>query len=241
MALVGVAVLGLVALAPSPLRAFQLVPIVQDFDPTGRGATRIFRLENPQNREQTVTVRIVTRAIAPDGSETNEETEDFIAFPTEAIIPPGGVQIVRVQYIGNPSPERELAYRIIAESAPIAGQIAQASQVLIALRYVGSIYVVPRGAQARLALESATQTPGPDGTPRLEIVVANDGTAHGITAKAALRVRGGGVARELPKDAAAALESANILAGGRRRFLLPWPAGIPLGPIEADLQLDAER
>jgi len=138
---------------------------VQDFDPTGRGASRAFRLENPRNQEAAITIRVVTRALAPDGTETNEDTDDFIVFPTEAIVGPGGVQIVRVQYVGDPSPAKEIAYRIIAESTPIAAPSSQSSQVLIALRYVGSIYVVPRGAEPQIKLRSAQAVNGADAHP----------------------------------------------------------------------------
>jgi len=38
-----------------------------------------------------------------------------------------------------------------------------------------------------------------------------------------------------------AFKGQNILAGSERRFLLPWPEGFAVGPVQADLKLDVER
>lgn len=226
---------------PAPADAFQLVPITQTFDPVGRGANKTFRLENPDGREATVILRVTSRVMAPDGQEKAEESDDFIVFPTEAIVPPGGVQIVRVQYVGPTDLKQEVAYRIIAEGAPITSVPGSASQILIAVRYAGTIYVAPPGVKPQIDLVSAGPAAG-SGAPKMEVILRNSGTGHGLLADPVLTVAKGGVERKLSGEALKAVAGENVLAGGERRFLVPWPAGLPVGPLDSSsFHADIER
>jgi fimbrial chaperone protein len=222
----------------APAQSFQLVPITQDFAPSGRGATRTFQLQNETADPVAITVAILARAMDENGQETNAETEDFIVVPEQAVVPANGTQTVRVQWIGDPSPSKELAYRIIAEQVPVAFTARpRGGAVQVVVRYVGSVYVVPQGAQADIRVESAAARSDPDGKPRLELVLANKGAAHGVIDEPVLALSAGGRTRELGEDALPGLSGTNILAGSRRRLLLPWPADLPAGPVEASLAL----
>lgn len=217
---------------PAAAEAFQLVPITQTFDPIGRGANKTFRLENPDGREATVILRVTSREMGIDGQEKTEESDDFIVFPTEAIVQPGGVQIVRVQYVGPTDLKQEVAYRIIAEGAPITSAPGSASQILIAVRYAGTIYVSPPGVKPQIDLESAGPAAG-SGARQMEVILRNGGTGHGLLVDPVLTVSKGGVERKLSGDALKAIAGENVLAGGKRRFLVPWPADLPFGPLDS--------
>jgi fimbrial chaperone protein len=226
---------------PAPADAFQLVPITQNFDPVGRGANKTFRLENPDSREATVILRVTTRQMDLDGHEKIEDSDDFIVFPTEAIVPPGGVQIVRVQYVGPTDIKQEVPYRIIAEGTPITSVPGQASQILIAMRYAGTIYVTPTGAKPQIVLESAGPAAG-SGPRQMEVILRNSGTAHGLLLNPAVTVSKAGVRRELTGDTVRAIAGENVLPGVRRRFLVPWPADVPFGPLDSsDFHAEIDR
>lgn len=228
----GVMLAAVVFFRPAPADAFQLVPITQDFDPAGRGANKTFRLENPDAREATVLLKVTTRKMDLDGHETTEESDDFIVFPTEAIVAPGGVQIVRVQYVGPTNLTQEVPYRIIAEGAPITSAPGQASQILIAVRYAGTVYVTPKDAKPQVVLESASPSSG-SGPRQMEVILHNEGNAHGLLVDPVLTVAKGGVTRNLSGDALRAIAGENVLPGNRRRFLIPWPADLPFGPLDS--------
>ncbi|MGE5538403.1 MAG: fimbria/pilus periplasmic chaperone [Gemmatimonas sp.] len=228
-------------LLPATAAAFQLVPITQEFEPAGRNANKTFRLENPDAREATVSIKVMTREMDIDGREKSEESDDFIVFPTEAIVPPGGVQIVRVQYVGPTSVKEEVPYRIIAEGTPVNSVPGQASQILIAVRYAGTLYVAPPGTKPDITLESAgpAQSGGPN---QLEVVLRNSGTGHGIVVDPVLTLVKAGGRHEISGDALKAIAGENVLAGARRRFLLPWPAGVPYGPLDSsNFKAEIER
>jgi len=239
-------VLGLIACAvlflPVPASAFQIVPISQEFEPTGRGANQVFQVENGRDEPITVIVDMATRAIDIDGNETMAETEDFVVFPTELILEPGSARAVRVQWVGEAAPTSELAYRIIAEETPLnVRRETPGATVFLTIRYVGSIYVVPPGARPNVTVASARAVPASQGGMNLEVVLENEGTRHAIIGDPALVVTSGAVS--MPVDKAAlegAIAGENILAGGQRRVLLPMPAGLPSGELTASFDYSVQ-
>lgn len=226
------------ALAPNAARAFQLVPISQDFEPSGRGANQTFQVENDRDEQVTVTIAMATRKVDVNGKETMANTDDFTVFPTEIILKPKSTQLVRAKWVGDPQPKSELAYRIIAEETPLhARRDTPGASVFLTVRYVGSIYVVPKGAHADVGVVSAQPVTGPGGKPQLAVVLENKGNRHAILDTPTLTVAAGGVTQEIDKKALDdALIGENILAQSQRRFLLPLPQGLPAGAMTASLK-----
>ncbi|MEQ9333853.1 hypothetical protein [Thalassobaculum sp.] len=228
---------GLLALLAVPGQAFQVVPITQDFEPSGRGAKQVFQVENDRDEPVTVTIAMAKRIVDIDGRETLGETDDFTVFPTEIILQPKTSRAVRVQWIGDPAPAAELAYRIIAEETPLnMRRETPGASVFLTVRYIGSIYIVPKRARHDVVVASA----GPAGPAQLEVVIENRGTLHAILDAPSLTVTAGGVTKTVDAEALnAVLNGENILAGAKRRIVLPWPPGLPAGPVSANLAYSA--
>lgn len=222
--------------------AFQIVPISQDFEPAGRGSNQTFQVENNRDEQVTVTIDTAVRKVDIDGNETLAPTDDFIVFPTEIILQPKASQVVRVKYAGDPAPKAELAYRIIAEETPLhMKRDTPGASVFLTVRYVGSVYVVPRGVKPNVGVASVRPVSGPKGE-QLELVVENKGTRHAILDAPALSVTGGGVTKAIDKAVVdRALNGENVLAQSQRRVLLPWPQGVPVGPVTADLKFNISQ
>jgi fimbrial chaperone protein len=218
--------------------AFQLVPMSQDFSPTGPGTNQTFRVENDRDEQVAVVVSVVTREMDVNGKETRTPSDDFAVFPSEIVLKPKGVQTVRLKWLGDPAPKVELAYRVIAEETPLhARRGAPGGSINVVVRYEAAVYVVPRGANADVVVSSAKAVSGPQGATRLELVLDNRGTRHAIIDQPVLTLKAGGQTRELSgAELEHVLAGENVLARHQRRFLLPWPAGLPLGPVEAQLK-----
>ena len=217
-----------------PAAAFKLTPIEMEFAPSGRGATQTFIIENPGAAPEAIELRTFTRDMDAMGEDVLvEDIDNFVVFPAQVILQPGQEQAIRVQWIGDPAPTQELAYRLIAEQLPIDLGEAQeeGGQMKLLVRYIASLYVVPDGARPEIALVSAG--PAADGAG-LELVFENSGTAHALLSDLVLTIRGGGDEVVLGKDQLETVSGQNVLAGHTRHFVLPWPAGIAAGPVEVD-------
>lgn len=209
--------------------ALSLTPIAQDFDPSGRDAIQSFRLENETDKQVAVTVTIMTRQMNLDGDEANIRTSDFAVFPSQVVIAPKKSQVVRVQWKGESNPGQERSYRIIAEQQPIKGDLGpNARAIQLVVRYVGSLYVLPRGAQPSVALESARAITDAQNKRMLEVVLDNKGRAHTLLDEPQLTLTVGSAVKTLKDEELTGLVGENILAASKRRFVLPWPADLPV-------------
>ena len=209
-------------------KALSLIPISQDFKPTGREATQTFRLENETNESVAVVVKVMTREVSADGEETNVETKDFTVFPSQVALNARQSQMVRVQWRGPSAPRKELAYRIIAEQLPVKRALEPNAHVIqIVMRYVGSVYVVPSGVRPDITVAAARAVTDVQNRRMLELVLRNKGRSHGLLDEPVLTVAAGGSSRILKDDQLKEILGENILAESERRFLIPWPQDLP--------------
>lgn len=231
---------GLLLLTTSPAAAFRLIPIEMEFEPTGRGATQIFRVENDTTNPIAIEIHITGRKMGPDGEDLPAEPSDeWIIFPEQLVLEPAQNQSVRVQWTGDAKPDRELAYRLVAEQLDVdIGQAPaqQGGKVKLLVQYKASIYVTPPGSKGILTVVGAGPHKLVDGTV-MEVQVRNDGTAHKFLKDLTLTVSAGTKSVTIPTDRLGGMAGENLLPGVTRTFLLPWPAELPQGPITAKLNL----
>ncbi|CAD5917891.1 fimbrial biogenesis chaperone [Planktothrix agardhii] len=172
----------------SPALAFKLDPISRVFEPAGAGATQSYEVINDSAEQIAVELSMAERKISLEGQETTESADDdFLVYPSQIVLPPQGVQSVRVTWLGNPNPEKELAYRIIAEQLPINLNNPEESQaettsggVKVMFRYMGSVYIRPKNAESKVVLNGITHEKGTDGNDRLVITFDNQGTRRAV-------------------------------------------------------------
>lgn len=231
--------LGAMLLGALPASAFRLIPIEMEFEPTGRGATQIFRVENDTQLPIAIEIHITGRKMGPDGEDLPAEPSDeWVIFPEQLVLEPNQNQSVRVQWTGNPKPDQELAYRLIAEQLDVdIGQApVEGGKVKLLVQYKASIYVTPPGVKPQINVVSAGPRQLSDGVV-MEVKVRNDGTAHRILKDPTLVVEAGGKSVSIPADRLGGLAGENVLPGVTRGFLLPWPGDLPKGPLNAKLNL----
>jgi P pilus assembly chaperone PapD len=166
---------------------------------------------------------------------------------------PGDEVGVQLRWIGEPALSAERAYTLVTREVPIPRKAAEEPEpgtgihidVKILMNYEVRVYVTPPGAKPKVVVESVTERAPPAGSGpdaaesgQLEIILANQGTAHQSllnmtlvlvpldSAGAPLSHRAVTVAaREVPAM------KPHLLAGERRRLLILRPAGLPPGPV----------
>lgn len=236
--------LGCFLAALSHGHAFKLSPITKEFTPDGRGSSQAFQLENDSDQTVAVQVSMLTREMQLDGSEINlPADDDFAVFPSQILLRAGQVQTVRVQWAGTDNPPQELSYRILAEQLPVnfTREPAVGAKINVVIRYLGSVYIVPPGAKSDVAIESVVPTEGQNNEALLEVTFHNRGTAHTILRDLKLTLKVDATTVELDSKALSGIAGENLLAGAKRRFVLPRPAELPEGPVEVDFHFNRRR
>ncbi len=235
-----------ISVAP-PAFSFQLEPISQTFAPQGSQSTRSYQISNGSDEPIAVEVSVMQREVNADGEETlSPAEENFIVYPTQILMDPLSLQTVRVTWVGDPEPEAELSYRLIAEQLPIQLQAKDATaekpyqataSVELMMRYAGSLYIQPSNAAPDVVLDSAQLEQDEAGNRWLAVRIKNQGTARHIFRDPQLQLNASGASVTLANEELGAIHSRTILAGGERAFRIPWPMGLPEGDVTGQLIL----
>ncbi|PSR15543.1 molecular chaperone [filamentous cyanobacterium CCP3] len=231
----------LVLMRVNPAMAFQFKPMSQVFAPSGPNATRAYEVVNDEEDRIAVEVTVVERHMNLDGEEAYQPAEDdFLIYPSQMILEPGATQVVRVSWLGDPNPAQELAFRLVAEQLPInlvdpnqAEPVRPVGQVQVLLRYMGSLFVRPAGAQAAVSIESVVSQPDAQGADGIAITFANTGNASASLRDLSLSLTAQGQSVTLSAEALQGISGTTVLPGQSRRYVLPRPAALPQGPITA--------
>ncbi len=243
--LLGLIVAG--ALCGAPAAAFKISPFTAEMAPSGSHATLDYTVENDSSDPTAVQISVVKRGQAEDGSETLSQAEDqFLVFPAQLVLLPREKRTVRVQWLGPVKPEKELAYRLIAEQLPVdlgrAGATTNSLKLLV--KYQTAIYILPPGIHPDPARDLVIQraAPGRDshGRTTLELTVANHGPMHinlrGVRVTAKSMGDGKSVILSPPQLTGSMLGE-NVLPGSARRFAVAWPPELAIGPVSATLEV----
>ncbi|WOD41168.1 molecular chaperone [Nodosilinea sp. E11] len=223
---------------------YQLSPSTLTLEPSGSRSTGSFQVRSTGSKPVAVEIRVTERQMDLQGTETRPDAEDdFVIYPPQILLQPGQVQTVRVTWLGEPNPEHELPYRLIAEQLPIAIDEPEVAVTTAVVRinalynFVASLYITPRGSSPNIVLESASHQTI-NGQDALVLQFNNQGTAHKVMTGLHLTLTSpGGQTITLSPEQLRGVSGENMLAQHQRQFTLPWPDGFPVGPVSATIDL----
>ncbi len=233
----------LVALTPA--FSYDMKPIVIQLAPSGAGATQSVVLTNTHDVPIAIEVRAYTRAQNPDGTENRTpEDDNLIITPPQMVIAPKASQSFKVRWIGDPAPDKELAFRLVSSQLPIKFRDEKKGDVSVNVtmnyRYEAALYVVPPQSKPSARLTGIAPVKDENGQTWLEVKILSDGTRRAILDNPILVVRpqNGGTPVTLEGEQLAELANQNILVGSERVIRLPWPDGMAPGPVEGELRTE---
>lgn len=125
-------------LAPLAAAAFEVQPMRHSVYPASGQTDGLLTVKNTRSKPLPVELVVEKRVFGENGEITLVPAEeDFVIFPFQALIEPGGSQAFRFQYIGDQAPEEEAAYTIHVREVPV-----DLEGGFTGLRYVYSFGVV---------------------------------------------------------------------------------------------------
>ncbi len=204
------------------LFAFGLKPLFASLAPAGAGAEQVFRVTNTGDAPIAVQFRVTTREQAIDGTESQKAADDsFMVYPPQAVIAPNKTQKVRVQWLGEQNPSKELAYRFVAEQVPVNLSKGESTGVQMVMTVVGSIYISPKGTTPKLVVSNLHRSGN-----KLAFSVKNSGTKHALLDNLKINLSHQQQTLQLSGAQVAEVEGKNILAGAQRNFSIAYPANM---------------
>ena len=219
--------------------AMTVQPVAVDLTMTGRGMSAPVRVENNGPNPLPVEVRLVETEFSVDGVRASDRpTEDIIAFPPQAIIPPGGTQVFRLQYVGDPG---EISKHYYAEVAQLPVELPE-GQSAIQILYNFQVMVnvaSPTGGNPSISVTSAEIATNPEGQPVIAFTAANSSNNYGYLSTGTLTVRHLSAAGEelmrqqiAPNDIQQQIGFGLVGPQMSRRFVTPYQLESAEGSVE---------
>lgn len=164
-------------LVPLVSSAMSVQPVVIDMTTTGRTATATVTVENSFTTPLPVELTVQELTFNEDGVvPTGVDPGDLLVFPPQAIIPPGGTQSFRLQWVGDPEIARSKHYYVTVAQLPV--QLAEGqSGIQILYNFQTVVSVAAPGKQSQLSVISAA-TANVDERIGVSVVIRNDGETY---------------------------------------------------------------
>jgi fimbrial chaperone protein len=242
--------LAFAVLLPLRVSAYTVTPNLLILRPSGGESSTFLHLENKGQKAAAIEITINEHHKDLDGNtvaDGRQADDDFIIYPAQLVMLPGDEVNAQLRWVGDAAPGAERAFTFVTREIAVprkAGADPEGGagirvDVTVLVNYEGRIYVTPQGAKPEVVVESVTERTQ---AALLEVVLANKGTAHLSMAGMHLVLVPLGPAGAPLTQQAVTLGakdvpgmSLHLLAGDRRRFLIPRPAALPAGPVRAML------
>lgn len=247
------AALAALAVLVSPALAMRVSPMVVEMESRGGKAVARIEVQNINPGNLAFQTRVFRMSIDQDGNITETPADaDFLIFPPQGVLPAGGRQVVRLQWVGDGELATSQAYYVSVEQLPVAfepgaqGAIGAQVQVLYNMRAL--VVVAPPGAKpdvkATTVRQLTYQPPALPGSTELppmqdgvEITLRNDGRRHAMMSNFGWQLEGTGADGKWlrvdisPEELNRAVGTGYVPAQGERNFRVPVP-GFGPGPIK---------
>ena len=224
----------------------QFRPMSVELTAEGRGSSATFTVSNSGKDPIAVRLRMLTREVAEDGTEERRAVDKsyFSLFPASVVLEGGQARAVRLSWRGSAQPDRELAFRILAEQVPVdfaetrgEGSTSQVN-IEILLRYLGAVYV----KSSEVTPNITSRVERTDEPSRAKIILENAGTGHAILQNLAVTITAAGSGEptvySVDQDQLKGISNANMLAGLRRVHPIILPPDFPDGPLSVNIDFE---
>jgi P pilus assembly chaperone PapD len=221
----------------TPSFAMSVEPMSFEMTTLGKGARHTFKVSNLNARPLPVETAVLALELGLQGEEKTSQADDkFLIYPAQAMIPPGGSQIFRVQWLGEPEIAKSETYRINISQVPVK-RPEDAAGIELVLTFGVTVNVAPPKATGGIVVISAAPVTK-DGKRLAALTVKNPGNKHAYLRQAAIRLSGGSWSADLtPGDIAQKVGLGIVQPGKERRFVLPVEVPASVAKIEAAVKL----
>ncbi len=223
---------------PNLSQAFEVKPLVHELAPFGRKAASSLTISNPSDQSLPVEVTINRRVFDGASGETSVPADDdFLLFPPTALIPPGGTQAVRLQWLGDPELAASQSYYAHVAQLPVSPTEDTGSEVQFVLAFNVAVHVAPEGATPQVQVLDAELEKSADGRTILRTTLANAGSKHTYASRMAIVLSSPSASTTLePEEILANKLDTFLPPGGQKTLRIPVGEGTWTEPVTITLQ-----
>lgn len=199
----------------APAWAMRVSPMVNEISTKGAGSAARIEVQNFGSVALPFETRVSEITFSPKGEVIETPADDqFLVFPPQGLVPVGGRQVVRAQWVGEQDLKASRAFYLSVRQLPVAIEAgasnAAGAQVQVVYHMKALITVAPPGSEPKVEVVEATptmvavaaadiETPGapkaatpkaPEMAPGIHVKVRNTGTRYALMSGPAWIVEG---------------------------------------------------
>ncbi len=196
------------------------------------------------NSQQPLAIEAVVQRMMLDEngkSQTAKAGEEFLLMPPMAMIPPGGTQNFRVQWLGDPMIEASQSFYIFFNQVPVKlPKDHKGVQVVVAMGVI--VNVAPAQGSPNLQVVGTGVVVDRNGKRRPAMTVFNPTRVHALLPQTTVRLAGGSWTETLPSGLLSEhLGSGLVQPGKRRKFILPVEVPANVKSIQASVEMRPQK
>jgi fimbrial chaperone protein len=172
----------------------------------------------------------------------DDAQNEFLILPPQAMIPPGGSQVFRVQWVGEPMLAQSKSFMLFANQVPVKLP-NNTSGVQMVSSMGAMINVAPPQSVADLrVVTTSIEVDKKTGKRHPVIVVENPTKTHALLPKAAINLQAGSwQERYAPDQLLSTVGIGLVPPGQRRKFVLPAVVPQGVASVQASVEYGAKR
>jgi len=196
------------------------------------------------NSEKPLAIEAVVQRMILDENgkpQTTKAGEEFLLMPPMALIPPGGTQNFRVQWLGDPMIETSQSFYIFFNQVPVKlPKDHKGVQVVVSMGVIAN--VAPAQGTPNLQVVGTGVVVDKNGKRRPTMTVLNPTKVHALLPQTTVRLAGGSWTETLPSGLLSEhLGSGIVQPGKRRKFILPVEVPANVNSIQASVEMRPQK
>jgi fimbrial chaperone protein len=220
-------------LTPTLAHAQRVTPMSYELAPRGSKATTNLNLENTSQTDMTIELTASRVTVLADGQEERVPAEDdFLIFPPQTVIKAGKSQTIRVKYVGEPTIEESVPYRISILQVPVQTGDSGGGGVGLTVNFNTLAHVVPDGAKTIIEVTNIrSNTSG-----GWDLDLENTGSRMARLSRTQWVISSGDNTKTIPRQQVAAMTKRNLVMPGTKVTLsIPAIEGFQPGATTIDV------
>lgn len=222
--------------------AMTVAPLQVEMISTGSASRNQITVTNPTKTPLPVETLLERLELDEQGNrKTIKAGEDFLVFPPQAIIPPGGTQVFRLQWVGEPTLAQSQSYLFSVNQVPVKLPKGD-NKIQVVMSFGVVINVGPAQISPNLRIVGSGITTDKSGKRRAYITVENPTKAHALLPDGKISLTGSGWSQTLSSsEIREKIGIGLVQPGKRRKFVVPLDVPASVTTVHASLDYKPKR
>ena len=229
-------------LASLPASAMSVTPVHVEMTSVGSASRNQVSVTNTGTAPMPVETSLERLQLDEDGNrKTAKAGDEFLVFPPQAIIPPGGTQVFRLQWVGEPSLALSQSYIFSVAQVPVQFPKGQ-SKVQVVMSFGVIVNVGPSQVSPVLKVVGSGVMTDKKGHRRAYVTVENPTKTHALLPEGKLSLAGNGWSQTLTaSEIREKIGVGLVQPGKRRKFVIPLEIPANVTSVQASLDYKPKR